>query len=299
LKKLIPWWVMGESLLGLAQMVKGGSLGGIMWWLGERTFNISTIGVAQISVLGQGLIRAYGTFSHPNSLAGFLLVSLGLWVTINPSALRAAPLDRGALKIKNIYWWMVVWTGILGIIVSGSRTVWGLTLLMLMIYFVQAFKARGGVKIIAGYTAIILGIFLLVLGLMSVNYQISDFLGGWDINSLMKRTNLSVAAVKMWRENLMIGVGAGNFIPRLPEYQPAGQATGLQPVHNIFLLAGTEVGVVGILIVVKLLITNYELKIKKKYYLILGIIIITGLVDHYWITLSQNRWLLAIVLGII
>ena len=76
LGRVLPWWIGLESLLGLAQVVKGGSLQGVFYWLGERNFDFGTIGIAQMSIVGNGLTRAYGTFSHPNSLAGFLLVAL-------------------------------------------------------------------------------------------------------------------------------------------------------------------------------------------------------------------------------
>ncbi|MDD2482994.1 MAG: hypothetical protein PHE71_01760, partial [Candidatus Shapirobacteria bacterium] len=118
--KIIPCWIIFESLLAVAQMAKNGSLNGIFYWLGERSFTFNTIGIAQISVLGRGLIRAYGTFSHPNSLAGFLLVSLLLWWWLKGGRAQDPPLQK-------VFWWVVFWSGMLGIMVSGSRTIWVLT----------------------------------------------------------------------------------------------------------------------------------------------------------------------------
>jgi len=68
---IVPIWIIFEAFLGLAQIIKGGSLNGIWWWLGERRFTYGGIGIAQFRVFDQAWIRAYGTFSHPNSLAGF------------------------------------------------------------------------------------------------------------------------------------------------------------------------------------------------------------------------------------
>ena len=95
LVKIIPCWIIFESLLAMAQMAKSGSLNGIFYWLGERSFSFNTIGIAQMSVFGRGLIRAYGTFSHPNSLAGFLLVALLLWWWLKPTPNPS--LDREAV----------------------------------------------------------------------------------------------------------------------------------------------------------------------------------------------------------
>jgi hypothetical protein len=101
--KILPWWIGGESLLAVSQISKGGSLNGFWWWLGERSFDFNTIGIAQMSVVGNGLIRAYGTFSHPNSLAGFLLVALIWWIKFKPTLpLRQAQgfpsLEKGGLN---------------------------------------------------------------------------------------------------------------------------------------------------------------------------------------------------------
>jgi hypothetical protein len=202
-------------------------------------------------------------------------------------------------KIKKVQWWAVAWLAVLGIIVSGSRTIWLLTLVLMVANFIKVFKGKMGIKKITGYLAIILGLFLLVLGMVNVNYRMEDFLGGWDSDSLAKRVSLNISALKMWKENLMIGVGAGNFIPRLPQYQADNQFFWLQPVHNIVLLAGTEVGVLGLIILVWYLKDLGEKKGFKKRWWLLALIFLSGMVDHYWITLSQNTWLLAIVLGIL
>ncbi|HEX8924062.1 MAG TPA: hypothetical protein VF828_05015, partial [Patescibacteria group bacterium] len=116
LKYAITGWILLESLLVLAQVIKGGSVEGLFWWLGERRFRFSSLGTAQINIMGQGLVRGYGTFSHPNSLAGFLLVSIILWMREKRKGLG------------NVWWWMVWWMAIGGIIMCGSRTVWVLTI---------------------------------------------------------------------------------------------------------------------------------------------------------------------------
>ena len=68
--------VLGSSLMALLQFFHQGSLNGLFWWLGERTFNINTPGIAKAILGGKLILRPYGTFPHPNALAGFLLVGL-------------------------------------------------------------------------------------------------------------------------------------------------------------------------------------------------------------------------------
>ena len=158
--KVLPFWIIWESLLGLAQVVNGGSLNGIFYWLGERRFSYISLGVAQISWLGQGMIRAYGTFSHPNSMAGFLLVALIIFI-----------------QNKRHYWlyWSVVFCGLLGLFLSGSRTVWTILTLLFLLQL-------GKIKL--GYVVMGVGLTIMALGLIGNNYRIVDFVGGWDSDGM-------------------------------------------------------------------------------------------------------------------
>ena len=63
--------VFGEAILAISQFIKGGTLG--LWILGERTFTISTPGIAKFDFYGREFLRPYATFPHPNVLAGFIL----------------------------------------------------------------------------------------------------------------------------------------------------------------------------------------------------------------------------------
>lgn len=284
---IIPWWIGVESLLGLSQIIKGGSLQGIWYWMGERRFTLTTIGVAQISIMGEGLVRAYGTFSHPNSLAGFLLVSMLLFKNYYSD------------NSKKVWFWIVTWLAVIGIIITGSRTVWVL-LILSSVFGLPLFNQKNNdYKKIIGYVLVIGGVFSILLGVLVSQNKAIGFVGGWDNDSVLKRVNLNMVALKMWRENYMLGVGAGNFVAKLPEYQSESKYYWLQPVHNIFLLAGTEMGMLGIILIIFKLQTLIFKKINKGNWMILGVVVVTGLMDHYWITLSQNYWLLGLILAMI
>jgi len=285
LGKIIPCWVLMEAGLGLAEIIKGGSVNGIMYWLGERRFEFTTVGIAQMSVLGEGIIRAYGTFSHPNSLAGFLLVSLGLWF--------------GNYRKKNkVWWWVVTWSGMAGILLSGSRTVWVVMIILTAMGFGRIFRKRKGVKEWLAFLGIMAGVVMMVIGVAGINYRTVDFVGGWDNDSWGKRMVLNQAALRMWRDNFWLGVGAGNFVPRLPDYLRSGEYFWLQPVHNIFLLTASEIGMLGVIMAIKMMIFDLGITERKRVYGILVMIALTGLTDHYWLTLPQDIWLVAVAIGI-
>ncbi len=306
LKYIIPIWIVGESLLAVGQISKGGSLGGLMWWLGERTFNFNTIGIAQMSVVGNGLIRAYGTFSHPNSLAGFLLVAWLWWWKTKPFSPPMdiggqLPLRKGAVfkinTIFDIFWWVVFWLGLMGIILTGSRTIWLLTGLSL-VFFIKKFfgENKNWIKIIISLVLIL----ILVIKIIDFNYPIVNFLGGWDENGLIKRGQLNLASLEMIKNSPIFGIGMKNFLVNLPNFQNESHFFWLQPVHNILLLALSEVGFLGLGILVWGLNSLFKnKKLTNEDWLIIGIILISGMVDHYWLTLPQNMWILTIFLGLI
>ncbi len=290
LVKIIPCWIILESLLAVAQIAKNGSLNGIFYWLGERSFTFNTIGIAQMSVLGRGLVRAYGTFSHPNSLAGFLLVALLLWCWFKPSALRAPPLTG------RLFWWVVFWFGFLGIMVSGSRTIWILTLGLIFWFLLKNIKKRAD---IIGLILLVLGVVIFGLRLVNMEYQMSDFLGGWDSDGVSKRIQLNVSGLKMIKESSLFGAGLGNFLVRLPEFQKNNGIFWLQPVHNILILLWSEIGILGLFLFFWFFGENFSRrKINWIFKVIFGVVVVSGMVDHYWLTLPQNVWLLVLVLGI-
>jgi len=277
--KIIPVWLVGESLLVVAQMANNGSLNGIFYWFGERNFTFNTVGIAQMSVFGRGLIRGYGTFSHPNSLAGFLLVSLVLWKWLKP-------------EVNKVLDWMVLWISIVGIILSGSRTIWVLGLIIFGGYLIKTIKEKSILFLLGGFLVVLVAT---LLNLLNRDYWLSDFLGGWDKESWSKRLDLIKISLEMIKKSPVFGIGAGNFVVELGKI---GKTTWLQPVHNIFLLVTNELGLLGIMGII-LVFKKWLVKLDKSKILLLIIIGLSGMVDHYWLTLIQNNWLLVLVFGLI
>ena len=72
--------VFYSSILAIVQFFLQHSIGGPLWWLGERTFDVGTPGIARMDWFGRELLRPYATFPHPNVLGGFLAAVLSLVV---------------------------------------------------------------------------------------------------------------------------------------------------------------------------------------------------------------------------
>lgn len=106
----------------------------------------------------------------------------------------------------------------------------------------------------------------------------------------------------MIKESPFYGVGLNNFIVHLPKFWVQSGVYFLQPVHNIFLLVAAETGLVGLLAFLWflwLMIKRLILGNQSFLLLALGVILFTGIFDHYWLTLQQNQLLATIVFGLV
>ncbi len=265
LPKIIAFWLLLQSFLVLFQFLKQGSIGGWTYYLGERNFSLLTPGIAKIVFNNQIFLRAYGTFSHPNSLAGFVLLSLFL---------------LSFEKKKKILTEITYMAGLICLFLSFSRTAWLAGLIVL--FLPKAVRQKTDKKIF----------FALLLGLLTALV----FLTFPNPLAVKERINLAKVSLKVFLAYPFFGVGWDNFLVSLPDFWPFAKEAKiiLQPVHNLFLLILSQTGIGG------LLLTFWGLKkiIKKKNFSWWLIIFLTGLVDHYWLTLNQNLLLLGVVLGL-
>jgi O-antigen ligase len=124
--------------------------------------------------------------------------------------------------------------------------------------------------------------------------------GGWDRDGIEKRMELNVAGVKMIKESPWFGVGLGNFLVRVSSFQKNRGIYWLQPVHNLMILVWSQIGTLGLLLVFWF-VEKYiwPQKMNLIFKIMMVIVVVGGMVDHYWLTLPQNVWLLVLVLGII
>lgn len=246
------------SLVGLAQFLIGHTIGGIFYFLGERTFNINTPAIALVNLFDRNFLRAYSTFSHPNSFAGYLGIVLILFFTTK--YIKRNFLNYFLLIILIVTFFMTFSLG-------------ALTAIFLLLLFRNREK---------------LGLFTAVISslLLSIVSPILSKNGYFFSEKILGRLELAQFSGKIISQNFLIGTGLGTFIINIP-YR------FLQPVHNIFLLVFAETGIFGLLIFSFLLLT-----LVKKSPLIFLFIIFTGLFDHYTLTLQQNLLLFSLLSGL-
>lgn len=246
--------------LQVFQFINQGSLGGFFYWFGERLFTASTPNTGKVYLLQSSFVRPISTFSHANSLSGYLLVSLFL------------------LKIhkeKHI----ILAIAALGVILTFSK-------IGILVLFLILFLNKGHKKLIIA-TIIFSLVQIVVATLPNAPQYVAD---RQYLISLYKNIPL---------QKFIFGVGLSNYIPHISQYISPSMSyfSSFQPVHNLPLLLVAEVGLVGVSLLIYLF-----LSVKRLNPLILPfllVVLLTGSVDHYWLTLTQNKLILLFALALI
>ena len=283
LARFLPFPLLCSSLIALAQFLKGGSLGGMLYWLGDRSFSLTTPGIATASLFGRLVIRPYATFPHPNALAGFMLIAGLIWMW----GVGRGPAKTSQQLSGTRFIVMVMTAGTLMLTQSLSSIVTAVMVLALWARSALSGPTKG--------LAAVLVVTVLITALVAFPPE---------PQSLSQRLVQAREAWLMLRAHPMQGVGLGNFIPNLltkNNLYPASPFLYFQPVHNIYLLIASELGIIGALAFFWLITTALKQALGKKskalVFALLGIFII-GIVDHYWSTLQQTRLLFAALLGL-
>jgi hypothetical protein len=275
---LIYAFISGALLqLGLSiyQIVNHKSIQGLFYFLGERYFTSSMPGIAKASLQGIEILRPYGTFSHPNSMAGFYLLVYALILGIDFK-------KNYILKSSLLFLCVSI------ILISFSKTAILGLIIVNIVALINNYK-----KALCKFCAFAR---VFVLSLISLIFLQSTT----DPLSLIKRGQLLKNSISIISNYPITGVGVGNYLVAQSQLIGKNIIFPPQPVHNIFLLLISEVGLLlGGAIIFYLF--KYFYKFQRFNVLIYCaiVIIICGFFDHYWITLQQNMLLLGLVFGII
>lgn len=258
--ELISWGLVWQFFLALGQFWRQEDLG--LWILGERDFSLGTPGIAQGVWEGRVFLRAYGTMPHPNVLAG-----LGVLVLV------------WNLEVKGRFWRFFSGVAAGTVFLSFSRVGVGIMGIMGLMRLMRLMGLMGVTRIMR------------LMGIVGLGGTVGVFLvKSWGSagQSFGERWELARASWEIIKSSSLTGAGLGNFLPSLGRL---GTTRILQPVHNIYLLGLTEIGLMGLMGLMRLMRLMSPIKWG------LGVILIWGLFDHFWLTTQQGRLLLALVLG--
>ncbi|NMC99756.1 MAG: hypothetical protein GYA62_08560 [Bacteroidales bacterium] len=283
LLKILLFSSAAFSLIGVAQFLLHRTIGGLFYLLGERSFNQSTPGIALFNFANKEHLRAYSTFSHPNSLAGYMSVVLLFSIF-------------SFYKSTNILEKIEILLIVICLLLTNSYSSFISLFFVISIYLLD--HIFGWIKI-NKVIIVLLILVSLVLPLVSQNIVRSGYNFGENIQ---QRLELSYVSGKMISGNFWLGTGAGTFVTNVTKYKSATKYLWyLQPVHNIFLLVFSDTGIFGIVLFYLLIMfavgkSQHNISKRIIYYILL-FVVTSGLFDHYWLTLQQNILLLSVFMG--
>ena len=253
--------------------------------IGSYRFFSTTPNIASGLIFNNSFLRAYGTTPHPNILAALLVSALAYSIFIINSA-----------KTKYLKFLCSLLVGIftIGLVGSFSRT----GIIMAIILVLLRYKNNLPIN----YKFIIL--FIPSFILFSLFY-----ISGISIESktISERLELNLIGLKVFFDNLIIGVGPNNYLIVAQNYFFQNFNLRLfQPPHNFLILFLAEYGIIGLILVLLFFKQTIGKFVKSqpqiKSHLLLPLVGAYGfgmIFDHYFLTQFQTNYIFAVLIGLI
>lgn len=216
----------------------------------------------------------YGTSPHPNVIAGWMVIA---WIAI-------VMLTN---KKKYRVYYIVMFGMALCVVVLTQSVSAALALLAALLLLLFAKSDEQIMVPIIKMGTVVFPIFTAIaLALPSARHSIFP--------SILRRAVLEQIALKMFAAHPFFGVGWNQFTVQLELYGfvPAPMRF-IQPVHHIFLLLLSELGIIGI--VIWIMWTWILTKVGSRYLLFLAPLTIIGSLDHYLFSLNPGRMMIVFI----
>jgi O-antigen ligase len=286
-------------VLGFLQFHRQASVFSNYLFFGEQPYTVYTPYIAKESFDGIAKIPPYGTFEHPNILAGYLVVSLTL------SLRYLVKLKKHRLLLSGFF--MLLSTSLL--FLTKSYTAWvACALGFLLVIFARFMAVRYPRSLrLVPRVFLILTLAIISLGLAFPFYKarVAELLpedSTITTLSVDRRSALLSASYGMVAQKPFFGWGINSFTYNFePFYIRPDAVRFLQPVHNVYALVASEVGVACAVVFAALSVCAvWATALRGGVFYSIALIQITLLssFDHYFFTIPQTLLLLFLTLMI-
>ncbi|HEV2126138.1 MAG TPA: O-antigen ligase family protein, partial [Chloroflexota bacterium] len=260
-KELLKWielaavFLIGTSLIETPQHRRT-----LLLWLLGAGVSQAVVGLVQAVgrigpghfLIGEVLMRAYGTFEQPNPFGGYMGLSVPLATSL---ALFGLPPGRGRRLAQTA----AILTGA-ALLITLSRGAWvAQSAALLLVFLVSSQQAR---RVIA--TATVAGVVTVAALWPVLPAEIRDraasvVLSAVDIGAarqatvtpenwaVLERVSQWSAGLDMFLSNPVLGVGIGNYNAAYDDYRLEQWPVALGHAHNHYLTIAAEAGMLGLL----------------------------------------------------
>jgi O-antigen ligase len=238
-----------QSIWSIAQFIHNESLG--IQFLGESVFGSETSGIAKIIIEGEKHVRAYGTLPHPNILAGFLMIPIfilcyELLMRYSLIAKSNINVSRGTILQKIPSWLAIIFLIfiIIAFILTFSRSAY-ISLLIGLLILIIFLKKHLQINTLFLFS-LIFAMFTLSM-IVYLNPVLRNSISIFSQQSLKERKVFNNVARETISAHPLIGVGLGQFVVEEFIKHPAREGWQYQPAHNIYLQIFCELGCIGLI----------------------------------------------------
>jgi hypothetical protein len=300
MRRVVTLFLLGLLVpvcVGWYQVLSGSSPESTL--LGVSAKDAATQGIAVVETAEHRLLRAYGTFPHPNIFGGYVAAGIVALAWLSCYA-------RNRQQLVGFFGFAVLIGATF--VVTFSRSSWlGLCLAFLVLFVLMLWQRRPPPRRVMALMSVCAVSVLSTLAVFHTEvFSRFDPTQRIEIISMQERASQYQSYGDVFLSSPIIGVGPAAYTFVLEHLDPGHPAWSYQPIHNVYLLLLAELGLVGIIVLgFGLLAMNPFTKrsIKKNGNLFasaLAVFLFTiGLFDHYLWTLWPGLALVALCLGFI
>lgn len=291
-----------QALIAVAQFFTQHSLG--LKLLGESPLAAGRSEVAEFVAFGSRFMRAYGTFPSPNVLAAYLALAILFLIFWHIARKQITQRER-------IFNWGVIILISFALLLTFSRApiaAFAVAFAFLLINFARHPMRQYTKKFFVVLAPLFAGVFAMtaifwpeIYSRIFTTFAQGDF-------ALKERVFFNNLSFQIISDN-MGGVGIGNYTLFLREQFWGLRDSLYQPVHNIFLLSFSELGILGgaafllfcaftVFLGFKAVKNNPNPK-KVIVFTVFLFVIISGFFDHFYLTLQQGSLMFWITAGML
>lgn len=267
--KILSFSIFIQFIISILQLFYGSSVG--VYFLNESHISLITNNVAKSNIFDHTIIRSYGTFSHPNVLAGYSFFCILFFLKY--SVKFHVKLHRMKALLFTI----------LCIFLSQSKI-----LIFLLIFSYGIFFYKKSMFHMKQKTFLIGNLMLFVLILLNFGLFFSDISKSFYTRFDQFKYQINYNKISFF------GSGIGTY--RINYDQLVIPFWFLEPIHNVLIIYFYEMGIIGSLLL--LLTTYWYVSRGTKHFcridfLITIFILFMLIFDHYAWDIFQGQYLIA------
>lgn len=287
-----------QAMVAIGQFFMQKSVG--LPLLGEVVVTAATKGVARVTIGGISFLRAYGTLPHANILAGFLVMGLIACAYLYLTASRT----QRAMRIASAF---ALFLMLVALVFTFSRSGWLVAAVSACVLGVYAFWNKALRTSAYELALIALASIIAITAVLgwAIAPRAGFAKGEASVDHRVYYNEIGIALIRAhpW------GVGLGNEVLQAAR-EGLFTAKGLrqpwlwQPVHNIYILIASELGIAGLLVfLIFVFLAFRRIRLDSPDAVFAGLLVFSlllfGLVDHFPWDLHAGRLMFWVTFGML